>query len=319
MKLTVFSNRKNNFRSPILKISENIIFEIFKIFNLYHKNSIGGHYAVTRSLLVGLKKNKISFNYNPIFNFQINNLVLVLDGVDNLRNAIKLKKSNKIQKIHVGPNVITRAIDSNCIITNPFIDSIIVPSKWVELFYKDDLPELSKMNFIIWAAGVKLENKRKNKKIISCLIYYKSGELDLAYKIKDFLHNQNLVVYFVKYGKYNKNDYINLLQKSTFSIFISESESQGIAMFESWACDVPSFVWSNPKKVNILNKVISYHSTSPYLNRENGVFFNDFDDFVTVYYDNINNLNDFKARSFIQKMYTDEQSVKYLLKKINLL
>ena len=59
MKLTVFSNRKNNFRSPILKISENIIFEIFKIFNLYHKNSIGGHYAVTRSVLVGLKKNKI--------------------------------------------------------------------------------------------------------------------------------------------------------------------------------------------------------------------------------------------------------------------
>jgi hypothetical protein len=319
LKITVFTSRKTKFRRTILKIFENIVYEFLKLIKIYHKNSIGGHYAVTRSVLAGLENNRVEFNYNPIFNFQINEVVLILDGVDNLLKAIELKKTNKLLSIHVGPNVITRAIDYNSIISNPHIDSIIVPSKWVESFYKEDLPELAQKRFIIWAAGVKLENFfNKNLNINnSCLIYFKSGDIKLAHKVKDFLVLQNCRIYFIEYGNYKMDTYISLLKKSTFSIFISESESQGIAMFESWSCDVPTFVWRNSNRINVKNKVIDYHSTSPYLNSETGVFFDDYNSFIKIYNEYKDQLDKFNPRNFVKKKFSDTESIKYLLNKLN--
>jgi hypothetical protein len=315
MSLTILTERKYFFKNNFARILELIIYEILKFFNFYPNYSIGGHYAVTRSIIHGLKQNNVKFNYNPLLIYNYNKTVIILNGISELKKCINLKKNNTITSLHVGPNLVTRSTEFNSIILNSNIDSIIVPSKWVEFFYKEDLIELNKKKFVIWASGVRLETLNKKFKTNSCIIYYKSGDINLAYKIKEYLTKKNFNVFFILYGNYIKQDYIALLKKSKFSVFISESESQGIAMFESWSCNVPTFVWRNQNNINILDKLINYHSTCPYLNSSNGIFFNNFFDFVNIY--NKNQIKNCNPRLYIQNYFTDKKSTKYLLNQIN--
>src|SRR5882757_3664812 len=56
----------------------------------------GGHYAVTRSLVEGLQKIGADFNYNPMREKDISENVIVLAGVERLKEAIELKNKEKI-------------------------------------------------------------------------------------------------------------------------------------------------------------------------------------------------------------------------------
>ena len=134
--------------------------------------------------------------------------------------------------------------------------------------------------------------------------------------INSFLLENNFEVIYIEYGKYINTKYINILKTCIFSVFISESESQGISMFESWSCDVPTFVWKNNFSVIINSKIINYHSTSPYLCSDNGIFFNDYKDFIEKFTFYKHNSSKFKPRDFILNNFTDSHSTKYLLSKL---
>lgn len=100
---------------------------------------ISGHYAVTRSLVEGLKKLNVSFNINPSAK-NLGNAVLVLTDICALQQAINLKRENKIKRLLAGPNLVIRANQYNEILNSKEIDLHIVPSEWIATAYVEDLP-----------------------------------------------------------------------------------------------------------------------------------------------------------------------------------
>ena len=58
---------------------------------------LGGHYAVTRSLLHGLERIGAAYTYNPREGSNIYENVIILAGVDKLKASIELKKAGVIK------------------------------------------------------------------------------------------------------------------------------------------------------------------------------------------------------------------------------
>jgi hypothetical protein len=58
-----------------------------------------GHYAVTRSLIAGLNKLGVAYQYNPTSDKKIHGHVHVLAGVDTLRYAIEQKRKGRIKRL----------------------------------------------------------------------------------------------------------------------------------------------------------------------------------------------------------------------------
>ena len=96
------------------------------------------------------------------------------------------------------------------------------------------------------------------------------------------------------------------LQKSKLLIGFSTGESQGIAWAEAWACDVPTLIIKNDFHIQKGKKYKT--STSPYLCDENGLFFDDLNDFSKKFKFAISNLEKFQPREWIINNMSDEYS-----------
>lgn len=323
MKLVIFTSDKVVSTSGPLKFLKRIIIFLIARFKINSVYFLGGHYAVTRSLYFGLKKLYINFEYNPSTISNKIDCLIVLEGVEELRKGLYYKSKGVVDRLVVGPNLVTRFGDFNNILSNSAIDKIIVPSSWVKDFYIDDIQfslDEIKQKFIIWGAGVDHKYFMPNNKFIKndkkCLIYFKSGDNSIVQNLKQYLLNFGVDIIEINYGSYNKNIYKEALLESSFMIFISESESQGLALFEAWSMNVPTFVYFENKKLEISGKLIANYSPAPYLNMRNGLFFNSMDEFINIYDLYNKNMYNFTPREFILKNFTDSKSANYLLKKI---
>lgn len=231
-----------------------------------------GHYAVTRSLIQGFKKNNFKFSYN---NFKDNfDICWVLSDKTSLKHVINL---NKYKKLLAGPNISVLPTDDDKILMNDKVDLIIVPSIWVSSLYK----KFTNKKISVWYAGVnenywkpKITQNTRN----SVLVYYKRKDQSLLKKTIKFLQNKNLNFEIVNYGEYQIYEYKKKLLNSRFAIFITNTESQSLALGEAWSMDVPTFVWHDENdKENIFKKYV-LTSNAPYLNYKNGSEFKNFDE-----------------------------------------
>jgi hypothetical protein len=92
-------------------------------------------------------------------------------------------------------------------------------------------------------------------------------------------------------------------------------ESQGIAWAEAWATDVPTFLWENNQHLYNGRKYTC--TTAPYLNNQNGVFFNDLEDFKHKIKSWINNDYNLTPRKWCVENMSDEVCAKNLINIIN--
>ena len=292
------------------EISVNIItnYNSYKYNNLKYylkifkdlKTTYHGHYAVTRSLIQGFDRNNFKFSYN---NFRDNfDICWVLSDKISLKHVINL---NKYKKLLAGPNISVLPTDDDKILMNKKIDLIIVPSAWVSNLYKN----FTNKKISVWYAGVnenfwkpKINHNNRN----SILIYFKHKNQSLLKKIINFLQNNNLTFEILKYGEYKINEYRKKLLNSRFAIFITNTESQGIALCEAWSMDVPTFVWND--KNDIENKFIKYGFTSnaPYLNLETGSEFKNFDELTSLINNSNKNQIKFSPRKWVLENMTDK-------------
>ncbi|GAV22601.1 glycosyltransferase family 1 protein [Carboxydothermus pertinax] len=298
---TVLKN--NTIRTLIRKMIEKKVFKL------------GGHSAVTRSLLDGLSKiNNISFNYNPKSVNELNEILVVLSGVDALKQGIYFKEKGFVKFLIAGPNIVVRSNDYASVLGNENVDLCLVPSEWVKDFYIEDLPSL-KEKIEIWYAGVDEEfwnpNIFKSKVKDRVLIYIKNYEKDLISEIEKILKKSNFKYQKIIYGYYDKKQYRNLLSKSLFIIFISKSESQGIALAEAWAMNVPTLVW-NPGQ-NIIGGKPIFTSSSPYITSQTGLVFRNIEEFEQIIQNILLKLNEFSPRDWVLKNMTDKKSAELFI------
>jgi len=287
-------------------------------FKKYIKNHIfpyGGPQAVLESLIRGFNILNINYQLNPKTK-DILDIVCVISGVDTLRWAIKAKKQGKIKKIIAGPNIIITPEDADGVLLNEAIDLVIVPSQWVKDFYASFKPGFDK-KIRVWPAGVKVcpESKQERK---GCLIYKKSVNEKLFKFVIQYLKSQNIDYKIIKYGKYKKEKYFELLNKVRFAIFLSGSESQGLALQEAWMRDVPTLAWNKGYfECKKMNKKIFGNVSTPYLTKECGMFFKDKGHFKNKYNLFVNNLFNFKPRKYSLENFTDKITSGNYLKIVN--
>jgi hypothetical protein len=275
-----------------------------------------GHSAVTRSVLVGLSNSGVLFNCNPSAFDDIAATLFVLSDLDAFRQAIDLKKRGRIQKLFAGPNLLIDPSDEKELMSSPELDGFLVPSDWVRDFYITEIPELSGKCHV-WPAGVDIkrwESKHCDRGHQRVLIYDKSDHDQPIHEYQKFLEERGWESSVIQYGSYKNEHFLQSLRKSHLALFFSPSESQGIALLESWAADVPTFVWDRGwaflKKTN--KKIPA--SSAPYLNPHLGEFFSDLSSFKAAFQKWETERSLFRPREWVCAHLSDEACAKKLIK-----
>ena len=306
----------------IIILTLSLRYPFLKRFYFYLKKYIksyifhyGGPESVLDSLIRGFEQLKVNYHLNPKAK-DISDIVCVISGVDALKWAIETKKHGKIKKIIAGPNIVITPEDAGGILLDEVIDLVIVPSQWVKDFYASFKPGFGK-KIRVWAAGVENPKDFKEELRQGCLVYKKNVDEELFDFIINYLKSQNINYQVIKYGRYKKEKYFEILNKVKFMIYLSESESQGLALQEAWIRNVSTLVWDRGywqyKNYQWKDEKIS----APYLTDECGMFFKGFNDFKEKFNIFISNLSNFKPREYSLRNFTDKVSVSNYLKIIN--
>jgi glycosyltransferase involved in cell wall biosynthesis len=298
--------------SLLARTCKNIVHRILG--HKFHLKTIGGPSSVLQSLLSGLKELKIEHNVNPKLASSLYNNVIVLSNIEALKQAIFLKRKGVIKKLLAGPNLVVLPHEENGILTSPEIDICIVPCKWVQDIYEEDAPSL-RNKIRIWPAGIDhvfWKPKSDYKKEKTLLIYKKNDPLNLASNLVAIAQHVGWKTKTLDYGSYKKEEYKKALDESSLSVFLSLSESQGIALLEAWSMNIPTLVW-NPVKRSILNKKNVPVSSAPYLTEETGKLWNSLEGLQKIF----QNYNELKSlwtpRKWVLENMTNQVSTKKLL------
>lgn len=240
--------------------------------------AFGGHYGVTRSLVHGLRglepgMRAPTWAYQPDLTRDPAEAALVLSGVDVLRRTIDRKREGGCGRLLAGPNLVILPDQHGGVLLSDAIDTVLVPSGWVRTMYEERSPALAG-RIEVWAAGVDTTFWQPygspQRRLV--LIYNKM-ERRRADAVRSFLSRRGYPTAFVSYGFYSSARYRRLLNASIAMVFISESESQGLALAEAWAMNVPTFVIDNRRRM-VGGRPVQV-STAPYLTAATGRFWSD--------------------------------------------
>jgi hypothetical protein len=130
----------------------------------------------------------------------------------------------------------------------------------------------------------------------------------------DYLRNLGWDVNVIEYGNFTHIEYLKMLQKSCLMLGFVTSESQGIAWAEAWSTDVPTLIWKN-----ISNVYQGRHyacSTAPYLHSQNGLFFDDLEDFKTQFNYWQTHREQFTPRAWTLENMSDEVCADLLYRRV---
>jgi hypothetical protein len=263
----------------------------------------GGPQSVLDSLVRGFQGLGVEYNLNPKEEL-ISGAVGVLSDVGALKWAIEAKENGRINKIVAGPNIVISPKDEGEIIQNLVIDVVLAPSQWVKDFWLSIAPALeSKIR--IWAAGVEIPKEVKTERR-GCLVYKKKVNEDLFQKVISELEHRKILYKVINWGSYKQSEYFELLENSKFMIYLQESESQGIALAEAWARNVPTLVWDKGHWERYGYRWEAKGISAPYLTGECGMFFEGENDFVDKLDKFSGGLSKYRPREYVLNNFSDK-------------
>lgn len=236
------------------------------------KKSRGPH-AVTASVIRGLEELSAPYTLNPAKEKILpTDTVWINESLEALRWV--LASPHKNNPLLVGPNLVITPLDHHEIICDPAIDVILQPSDWTKDFMLSLKPILEN-KVVIWPAGVHIPERILVKKTIDVLIYSKNkGEDNILERVVSLCRERHLSFEIIVYGTFKQSEYFEKLDRAKMLVYISNSESQGLALQEAWAHNIPTLVFNrgyyNYKNHYFDNVKIS----APYLSEQTGIFFN---------------------------------------------
>ncbi len=265
-----------------------------------------GHFAVVRSITTGLKEGGIPFNYNPAIPSISYKHVHVLGNTSALKMAIILKRLGIIKNLTAGPNIVISSAEAGGILASKHINKVIVPSEWVKQAYLLDNDRLLPEKMVVWPAGIdanywNIEKVKANKR--NFLFYVKRPEKELLEACELIAHNNDIGITKIYHGGYKLDEFRDALARAECVVYFVEQESQGIALAEIWAADVPTLVW-NPGVWHY--KLKNYKcSSAPYLTDSSGCFFKNATEFEAIVNNVINKKYVFSPRRYALENFTD--------------
>ena len=155
------------------------------------------------------------------------------------------------------------------------------------------------------------QNQRKliDNYQFDCLIYFKNRELKSLNEIISFLKNKNIRYKVLKYGDYKNKQLVKYALKSKFGLILGSTESQGIAINELMATNLPLFVID--KNINNYENLKLYGTTVPYWSSECGEKILDLNDFKMNFQRFLKNYesNTYKPNNLINEKLSFEKFI----------
>jgi len=273
-----------------------------------------GPFGVYQSVMNGLRILKIPFNCNPQTS-QVGDAIIVLSGVDNLRKAIDWKRNGRIKCLFGGPNIMNRPNQFNYLLASKEVDVCLVPSQWIKVAYEEDAPAL-KGRVQYWPAGVDVNDWSPGAMNRDCvLVYWKTEGMQLCQKVEELLRKFGYKPVRITYNSYDMSTYKNVLNKSKFAVFISRSESQGIALAEAWSMNVPTLAF-DPGQLTYLGRSYFPVSSCPYLTEYTGKTWKHLEELETLIQNFDSYAAQFDSRKWVLKHMSYEASTRALLASI---
>lgn len=274
------------------------------------------HAGVMNSLRRGLPRVHRDFNINTDdYNSVKANVVVVADLNAGLQ-AYQWKENKRIETLMVGPNIVGYPEEANSFISWPLVDAFLSPSEWPVQNFIRFIPSLQGRTRI-WFAGVdetswkpSLKFPQKDDKKV--LVYRKSNP-EVCNQVENILRAHGFSVFSVSYGSYSQEQYKILLAQCKFAVFISSSESQGIALAEAWSMDVPTLVWNPKGSIHYAGHEYQNITSSPYLNSMVGSEWRTWDEFNSLLVNFEINSSLYQPRRWVLLNMTDKISAQTLI------
>jgi hypothetical protein len=245
---------KNRNENATNKMNVNILSRTFL------GGNISGPSKVVKNTIFGLQKLGVTVSINEdINNHEIN---WVHDDLLSYSYAVLIQKS-----IIFGPNLVVAPNEFPFKNKSPASGSIfLAPSDWVNSAWVNCM-DTPKYRITTWAAGIDTnlfspKPKLTSKKIV--LIYFKNRRQSDLDVVLDILIAMGYEYKIFKYGYYLESDFLEALTQAQFGIWISGTESQGIALMEALSMDLPILVVDcNHINDNYLDKSINIAPNFP--------------------------------------------------------
>lgn len=280
--------------------------KILIIGNFHHKNKKGLELMLTY-LNFEYKWGK----YNDIPNYDL--IFLPDNPIDT--SKFPLKKFIFGNHFSVFPN------NKLLFINNVHKNSIYIqPSNWSLQVWEDlNTEKYIPLKILPFAVNVEkftpIHNKKEN-----VFIYFKRRKQKELSFIKTFLQKKNINYMIFDYVKrYNEEDYLKYLQNSKFGIILGAHESQGFAIEEALACNVPLLVWnvSSMNQEEGTNYPNIFASSIPYWDERCGEYFYNSNEMEETYNRFVSKLNTYKPREYVLENLNEKKCAENLQKLIS--
>ena len=272
-----------------------------------------GHAAVTKSLIQGLGEMKADFVYNPILEKDISDMVVVISDMKALNQAIQWKKEGKIKKLLAGPSLLDLPTKYNHALSAKEIDTVLVTSEWVKQVYEKLNPGLTG-KIAIWYSGIdeKYWLPAETVKQKEILVYWKNTTpKSFCLEVESMIKKHGYIVHRIRYGYYTKAHYKKILDQSMYAVFLSMTESQGLALAEAWAMNVPTLVWDPEMGHPYVHNITV--TSAPYLSEQTGMKWKELDEFESLLNGGELAKKTFSPREWVLKHMTDKISAQMLV------
>ncbi|OFW41009.1 MAG: hypothetical protein A3J29_13460 [Acidobacteria bacterium RIFCSPLOWO2_12_FULL_67_14b] len=234
-----------------------------------------GHFALVRSVVEGLRANQADFNFNPRTCRHVGRAVYA-PANEALRQAAAWKRDGTIDLLAAGPVNALFPDQVDGILQLPEIDILIIPSDWCRLFYADSPALQPKLR--VCPAGVDAGYwtpsgaPRTNRAVV----YWKSGSEEFCGEVEQAVREAGLTPLRIaskpgQHSGFTPGQFHQALDEAALAVYLSDFETQGLALAEAWSMDVPTVVWDPRGRSEWMGRAFVAGSSAPYLTGRTGL------------------------------------------------
>jgi len=245
-----------------------------------------GHVGTTKSLMRALTYASIPYNVNPASPSELYDVVycgFAKSNLEEVYNLLALKKEGYFRKLLLGPIVVPYFLKLTDPSQHMFIDGYFRYSERSRYKVEQDkgfthciYPDMN-----LFSPEKNGEEKKGYALYIKNIITRKGGEeiAGMGERIGALFKATGRDLIEIAYGSYSLKEYSDILKRVKGLIYVSSWETLSLAQAESWAMDVPTFVFDAFDSGDSLHGPIA---AAPYLRRENGANFNSEEELLTL-------------------------------------
>lgn len=271
----------------------------------------GGPRSVLESIVIGGKKAGWKIVLNPPLEQGGFEFVINLSRTDIIQKLSRMRADGTIKKLLLGPNIDLKSLSNISLIHEGCYDLVLVPSQWANRLF-NEWPPSSVLRTGIWDAGVDVDYwKPKTRTSKSGFLIYIKGDIDTTFlnDTVSYLKSRGSVR-ILKYGEHSQFRFKKQVNASEAVVWLGSTETQGLALCESWSMDVPTLVLERPWR-HVLGKTWP-SSSAPYLSESTGRFIKSLEE-IKVGIDYVK-ANQFRPRIWVLEHQSSEKSFERLIR-----